>query len=497
MPNQPLAKPHERKFLRTPIFVMSILAALLSIAAALSLISEKRNHILEAAEHRNSNIARLIGFHIGHVLNSGVRLLDSVAEGIEHRGMAYYLNSKGKRLLLERTKGYPELQTLLLISKTGQLLVGASLPFPVPNVNYADRDYFKRHLAGEDLVIGEQLLSRTHGRRGTTISRAIRSTSGELEGIVLITVESSHLQDLFDASQRSESQEIMVLRDDGAIFVSQPELPVGRRFPEAEVLRRAGLARSGSFEGPGLIDTKSRYFSYEAIKDYPLVVIASQTRNHVLASWHVFTAIVTGCLVLALGLLITATHYALNSATRTFALQLELERMAQTDPLTGLANRRFFMEQSEREISRTARYGGPIGVFMIDIAHFKEINDTYGHDSGDTVLKHLSDLFRYELRDIDIIGRLGGEEFAVVMPQTNIEQSFEVAQRLLNSVRETQIGVRQGIPLKITISIGIACQNGAGGDMKSLLRQADHALYEAKRSGRDLACRFTGDARSI
>ena len=500
MPTPPPAPsvtaPRKRKLLHTPILAMSILAGVLSIAAALSLISENREHAVEAAERNNSNTARLIGFHVAHVINSGVRLLDAVSQDIEREGMAYYHSEKGKRSLLNRTKGYAELKTLLLISSTGQLLVGASLPFPAPDINYSDRDYFRRHKAGEDLVIGEQLVSRLLKRRSTTISRAIRSASGKLGGIVLITVESAHLSDLFSDSHPTENQEIMILRDDGAVFVSLPELPIGRRFPQAEMLRCTKLNNSGTYEGIGLIDAKPRYFSYEAVKDFPLTVLVSQTRKHVLASWQAFTAIVAGSLVLALALLAATTIYALRSASRTFMLQLELERLAQTDSLTGLANRRYFLEQSEREVSRTARYGGAIGVLMLDIDHFKEINDTYGHGVGDAVLKHLAELFKLELRDLDIVGRLGGEEFAIALPQTDSEQSMEVAERLLKSVRETKISLQRAFPLKMTISIGIACQTGAGNDIKTLLRQADQALYEAKRNGRDRACRFVGNGHA-
>ncbi len=165
----------------------------------------------------------------------------------------------------------------------------------------------------------------------------------------------------------------------------------------------------------------------------------------------------------------------------------DLERLAQIDSLTGLANRRHFMLLAEQELSRTLRYGGPLSLFMIDIDHFKSVNDTHGHQIGDSVLQTLGNLLRQTLRDIDRVGRLGGEEFAVVLPQTDGAQALEVAERLRLIVADTAISLERGLPLRITLSIGVtslanACTNT---NIDTLLGQADSALYQAKHQGRN------------
>ena len=480
-PNPPL----RRTLLRTPLLVMVLSAVLLCVFAALALIAENRRHTIESANRENSNIARLVGFHVSHLLISGVRLLDSVSHNVESHGFAFFQSKEGQQLLLNRTLDYPELQTMLLISKTGRLLVGASLPYPPPDINYADRDYFLLHKGGVNLVFGEQLMSRSFGRRGTTISRAIRSRSGELEGIVLITIESSHFAHLFQSTQRSDRQEITILRNDGAIFVRFPEIEVGHRFPQAEVLGRAERSPSGTYEGNSVIDNEPHLFAYETLQDFPLIVVASQKSAQVLAPWWRFTGSIASGLLIALVLLGAASRYAFTTAAQAEVLQHELERQAQTDSLTGLTNRRHFLLLAEKELSRAVRYGGALAILMLDIDFFKKTNDTHGHSTGDVVLQALAKLLRLELRDVDVVGRLGGEEFAIILPQTDGANAFEVAERLRKTVADTGVVLQQGLPIHFTISIGVVALHGSNTNIEILLNQADKALYEAKHTGRN------------
>lgn len=164
-------------------------------------------------------------------------------------------------------------------------------------------------------------------------------------------------------------------------------------------------------------------------------------------------------------------------------MEKQLESMASTDELTGLWNRRYFFEIGHNECKRTRRYKAKFGMLMIDIDHFKNINDTCGHAAGDAVLRTVSEVFRNSLRDVDIAARIGGEEFAVLMPNTDIEGAKIVAERLRNAVESSQV-VYEGNALKITISVGISdCSNVNSID--KMLKNADDALYEAKKSGRN------------
>ncbi len=171
-------------------------------------------------------------------------------------------------------------------------------------------------------------------------------------------------------------------------------------------------------------------------------------------------------------------------------VERELKQLAQTDFLTNLANRRHFMQLAEQELSRTLRYGGPLSVLMMDIDHFKNFNDTYGHKVGDLVLQKFGGLVRQALRDVDAVGRVGGEEFAAVLPQTDSEHAQEVAERLCRITADAEVALEQGRPIRFTVSIGVTTLSGASANIDTLLSQADQALYQAKNAGRNRVCAY-------
>jgi diguanylate cyclase (GGDEF)-like protein len=166
----------------------------------------------------------------------------------------------------------------------------------------------------------------------------------------------------------------------------------------------------------------------------------------------------------------------------------ELERQARTDHLTGVSNRGYFMELAEHELRRSVRYGTPLTVFMMDIDFFKQINDRYGHKVGDTVLKKLTEVCLEALREVDILGRMGGEEFAIILPETVIGEGAEVAERLRKTIAETAIPMEAGLPLHCTVSIGVTTLASMDDNIDVLLNLADKALYEAKNAGRNKVC---------
>ncbi len=175
---------------------------------------------------------------------------------------------------------------------------------------------------------------------------------------------------------------------------------------------------------------------------------------------------------------------------------LELERQAYFDYLTGLANRRHFIELAEVEISRFNRYEGELSLFMFDIDHFKQVNDAHGHNVGDRVLQKIGDTCRKILREVDIVGRIGGEEFAVLLPHTDRERAVVVAERLRMAIAEAKVELQHdGQSLSVTASFGLVVANDQRCNIDELLIQADAALYLAKASGRNRVC--TSEAPEI
>jgi diguanylate cyclase (GGDEF)-like protein len=159
------------------------------------------------------------------------------------------------------------------------------------------------------------------------------------------------------------------------------------------------------------------------------------------------------------------------------------ERQAREDALTGLANRRAFDETVSREFRRARRTGTPLCLAMLDIDHFKRINDSFSHAAGDEVIVRLAQLMRGQCRDIDVLARWGGEEFALLMPQTRLEDAARVCERLREAFAQEPFDNLQA-GLRITVSIGLASEEGLESH-EALLVRADAALYRAKRGGRN------------
>jgi len=157
------------------------------------------------------------------------------------------------------------------------------------------------------------------------------------------------------------------------------------------------------------------------------------------------------------------------------------EEAAFTDHLTGLANRRRFERQLEREVSRVERFSHPFSLLMIDIDSFKNLNDTFGHDAGDDAIRRIGRVLREGTRGIDLAARIGGEEFAVLLVETSKEVGLEVAERLRAAIKTLELPIAG----HITASFGVAECPGDAQTAAEILKAADVALYEAKRNGRD------------
>lgn len=165
-------------------------------------------------------------------------------------------------------------------------------------------------------------------------------------------------------------------------------------------------------------------------------------------------------------------------------LQSHLESMANTDSLTGLLNRQAFLHRAEAEFTRARRYARPLSAVMIDVDHFKSINDRYGHASGDRVLQEVSRICQSSLRGSDMMGRLGGEEFVLLLPDTPQANAVFVAERMREQLARTPIEI-DGISLTITGSFGVASLAEADINFNSMLERADVAMYHAKNDGRN------------
>ncbi len=176
-------------------------------------------------------------------------------------------------------------------------------------------------------------------------------------------------------------------------------------------------------------------------------------------------------------------------ALRRVRLYQEIEELAITDSLTGCHTRRYFMERFEEEFKRTISRKTSVSFLMIDVDRFKFFNDKYGHLAGDHILKIVGGIIKDNVREIDIVGRYGGEEFCVVLPDTEQQGAQFAAERIRKALQETEIKAYDAI-VRLTISIGIAIFPQSGTKISELIDKADWALYRAKKKGRNCTCIF-------
>jgi diguanylate cyclase (GGDEF)-like protein len=221
--------------------------------------------------------------------------------------------------------------------------------------------------------------------------------------------------------------------------------------------------------------------------------------------WFAFQNVLELRVMATGGVIYLATAFRATSAFgaflhRTFQLSWELQqanalaqKLARTDELTGLNNRRAFTEAGRRAMDQAQRYSRPLAVVMFDIDHFKGINDAHGHAAGDKVLQVVAQAAQSRARAADILGRLGGEEFAILLPETRGPDAVTLAERMRNDL--TQLSVEhEGATITFTCSFGVAARGQEILVLDTLLRQADQALYRAKRAGRN---RVSRDERAI
>ncbi len=197
-----------------------------------------------------------------------------------------------------------------------------------------------------------------------------------------------------------------------------------------------------------------------------------------------YEVLLAGAGLILLGVGVFAVRALRDLLARLRFVQTELERTSNTDDLTGLANRREALTALGRQMAAERRHGRPLSLAILDIDHFKQVNDTFGHPAGDEVLRRVAHLAIEIMREQDLVGRLGGEEFVIILPDTDARAAMIACDRLRREIAASALRLEDGRTLSITLSVGIA-QMEPGHVQQTLIARADDALYRAKAAGRD------------
>jgi len=440
-------------------------------------IKHQRRATVDAARNDAMNLATAFEAHVHSVIRlMDMVLLDMRKDVSEHADFQRHVH--------EELQTYGSFVTqLAVIDKTGSL-VYSNLAQSTKPVDLSDREHFRVHRDNpyEDrLFISKPVLGRVSKQWTIQFTRPIHQ-NGEFAGVLVLSVPTSFFADYYQQIDVGPNGSIVLLGTDRSVraIASGTQIPgrYGRfKVPEDRPYFDPKEPARGYYEGVSSIDGEYRLGAYRRLPAEGVVVVVLLAPKDFMAAFHerkellIASAGIISLLLSAVALLV-------------FVLSNRLALLANTDVLTGVSSRRAFLAGLEAELARARRHNESLSLLMLDIDHFKRVNDVHGHPIGDAVLKQFSETCAGMLRAHDLFGRLGGEEFAIVLPHTDAEGARCVAEKIRTAVAQTPMPTAAG-DITVTVSIGLAQMQGLPGEVDQLMARADQALYEAKRGGRN------------
>lgn len=444
----------------------------------------------ESAGQWTKNLAlaleREIAGQIGQIDIALLSVIDEIQRQEQEGGID---PPKLQAFLLRTQQRLPRTDAIRITDADGMLRYGTDFS-PERSINLSDREHFRILKARPDagLVVSHPQISRANGKWVVALARSITGNDGRFMGMAFIPVPIASLTDTFSR---------ISIPEQGSITLRSSKLELIARYPPkgSEHLGQSKVSQAfvdllekgateGSYFATTPLDGIARLLYFRKVGDYPLLLIVGRAKTEYLATWtkEHSQAMLTNTSFLLISILLSALIYL--SWRRAITVRDRMALMAKTDYLTGLANRRAFLTGTETEIARAQRYGAPVSLLMFDIDHFKIVNDSHGHAVGDLALQHLAACARTSLREVDLVGRWGGEEFVVLLPETDELRAAEAAERLRSTIEATPFRNEQ-VSIKLTVSIGCATFSNTISTIDALLKQADEALYNAKNGGRN------------
>lgn len=410
------------------------------------------------------------------------------------------------RNLLARSAAWnPGVASLALIGANGRVLTDSG--GKANAISVRDQVYFARLKSAvkESRVISNAMSDPLSGAWGVAMGRRINSADGRFEGALVAYIELNKSFARFSQMLADSDKDLIALRHANSGLLAEFPSAGGLLAADSDVLK---AIQGGSFAGVAYdhsaLDGVSRLVAYRKIPGYPLYVVYGKNVEELLAAWNyeLLAVAIAALLGLAGSTIVTISirrQVALTAQLETVRSHLKdsnralrsalaaSELVAAKDQLTGLWNRRTFDYRLHEAVAHRQRHSGTFSLLLIDMDHFKNINDRYGHITGDEALKRFADVLHERLRQNDVDARWGGEEFAVLADGANLERAFALAEQIREAVENSNF---TGIP-RLTVSIGIAeYQPAETGEQ--LLNRADNALYEAKRAGRNRVAAASG-----
>jgi diguanylate cyclase (GGDEF)-like protein len=471
-----------------------LVAGVVTVGAGL-FASRLHDAAVMRAEAVLQSLAVAIGEQTDRALESVLTVEDHVAGRLERQmgqlNLSLLAAGSGQDVqeaLKEQIAALPHVDALSILDAQGRP-INMSWNWQGLSLDYSGREYFKVFQSNPGLVsfVGEPVLSKQKQQWIIPVARSVRTKEGQFAGLVVASLNVEYLLRFYEAVALDSGSAITLFRRDGVLLARFPRIDrsaAGGSFSlTSRTTELLATKRQGVLHHVSSLDGKERITGLKALNRFPLAVAASTTQEVALSGWRREASIISLFALLIDGLICVACWSAFRQIGASARLAKVEHDAARHDALTGLANRMLFLEELERKLSHETGSRPGIAVLLVDLDHFKVVNDTLGHAAGDELLTIVAARLQNAVRPTDLVARLGGDEFAIL--QTDVRGPNDIvnlASRVLTSVSQSY-DLKDG-PAAIGVSIGAAIASNSEQGASALLKQADFALYGAKASGR-------------
>ncbi|QHI98256.1 diguanylate cyclase [Xylophilus rhododendri] len=334
------------------------------------------------------------------------------------------------------------------------------------------------------------------------LSRRLNDANGQFAGVALATLHLKYFQQLLAQFHIGQEGAIaLVLTDRLMLRIPHVQADIGRQMPASPLMEQAARQASGSLEQLSPFDQTVRMINFDHARNYPVLVAVATGKDEALGEWRRGALILTAVMLSLCAVIAVAGHFLIRSMQLRARAEAglrqardalgtaneKLAHMARDDGLTGIPNRRYFDMRLEKVFAQCQRIQRPLAIVMIDVDHFKQFNDLYGHPAGDECLKRIATALRSSIRrPEDLVARYGGEEMVLLLPETGAAGALCVAETARNAVADLRIVHAGSDAGQVTVSLGVAAWTPQPEDLPlEMLNAADAALYQAKAAGRN------------
>lgn len=431
---------------------------------------------------------RFVEENVRQVLSKANILLLLMKQDTEKFG---YIPPDRLELLKDNLKG-SSFDNIIVAGPEGNVIISAAPNMPLGNISKLEN--FQWHLQNEskDMYIAHPRVNQILGNQSIIVSLRVNDIQGRFAGMVSIALSKKHLNSAYMDMNLEEGSNIVLLQQDGSYIFRVPEINNNERvekyYRSHPVIAMAANGDSkGTFENLSEIDGIIRLGAFRVMTGYPFVILATTSKVSALEevsilkeNYQYVAMVFSALLLLSLAVALWQMYRQLRMTAELKEKQQQLEYTSHHDQLTGLFNRYFLEEIVDKAIAFSDRYDAPLSMILFDLDHFKKVNDTWGHPVGDAVLKKTAEIAEAMLRESDIIVRIGGEEFIVILPNKNDSDALEVAER----IRLAMDNYEHHVAGRVTASFGVV-RRLKSEPFLQCYRRLDDALYRAKEEGRN------------